>query len=209
MTNIEIWIDPLCPFCWTTARWVVDDIQPNRDIEITWRPISLLFKDSPEPESGYHKISSFTHGLLRIMESVRISDGNDGVFKFYWEVGARIHHDKTSTFDPIEALVAVGLDASHADAFDDDSWDDLIRSSMDEVLELAGTDVGTPIIATKNSGGIKNGYFGPVISRAPELKAGLAMWDGLIAMMDVDTFYELKRTRQGAPDPGERPSPRI
>ena len=87
--KIEIWVDPTCPFCWTTAKWVVEDVEPHRDLDITWRPISLLFKNSPEPESPYYEPSVFTHGLLRIMESVRVTDGNEGVFKLYWEAGAR------------------------------------------------------------------------------------------------------------------------
>lgn len=203
--NIEIWIDPACPFCWTTAKWIVEDVQPNRDLEIAWRPISLFFKNSPGPESPYYEPSVFSHGLLRIMESIRTTNGNEGVFGFYWESGTRIHHDKTQTFDPGEALVAAGLDLSHGDAFEDETWDSLIRSSMDEALVLAGDDVGTPIIAATNNDNVKNGYFGPVISHAPELKAGLAMWDGLIAMMSVDSFFELKRTRTEAPDPGKRP----
>jgi hypothetical protein len=33
------------------------------------------------------------------------------------------------------------------------------------------------------------------------------MWDALVTMMDVDSFFELKRTRTESPDPGERPSP--
>ena len=78
---------------------------------------------------------------------------------------------------------------------------------MDEALALAGDEVGTPIIATTNRDGIKNGYFGPVIGHAPTLKRGLAMWDALITMMDVDSFFELKRARTDAPDPGERPVP--
>jgi hypothetical protein len=35
------------------------------------------------------------------------------------------------------------------------------------------------------------------------------MWDALITMMDVDSFFELKRTRTHAPDPGERPVPKM
>ena len=31
------------------------------------------------------------------------------------------------------------------------------------------------------------------------------MWDALVAMMDVEGFWELKRTRTERPDPGERP----
>ena len=34
------------------------------------------------------------------------------------------------------------------------------------------------------------------------------MWDALVAMMDIDSFFELKRTRTEPPDPGARPTPR-
>ena len=33
----------------------------------------------------------------------------------------------------------------------------------------------------------------------------VAMWDALVAMMDVEGFWELKRTRTERPDHGERP----
>lgn len=191
-----------------TARWAVEEVEPNRDIEITWRPISLFFKNEPDPESEYYEAIWFTHRLLRVMESVRTTDGNEGVFKLYWELGARIHHDKDHTFSAADALATVGLDTSHAAAFDDESWDDVIRAGMNEGLALVGDDVGTPIIAFESSDGVKTGYFGPVISRIPNTEKSLAMWDALVAMMDVDTFFELKRTRTEGPDAGERPLPR-
>jgi hypothetical protein len=206
--NVEFWIDPACPFCWATARWMVDEVEPNRDVHIEWRPISLLFKNDPPNDSPYYEVALFTHRLLRVMESVRTTDGNEGVFKLYWEFGARIHHDRDRDFDPADALATVGLETSHAAAFDDDSWDEVIRAGMDEGLALTGTDVGTPIIAMENSDGDKVGYFGPVITRVPETKKSLAMWDALVEMTDIDSFYELKKTRTEAPDPGERPTPR-
>jgi hypothetical protein len=67
--------------------------------------------------------------------------------------------------------------------------------------------VGTPIIALENSDGVRAGYFGPVISRVPSTEKSLAMWDALVTMMDVDSFFELKRTRTESPDPGDRPPP--
>ena len=207
-TAVDFWVDPACPFCWATARWAVDEVAPHRDIDITWRPISLFFKNQPEPGSAYHEVSAFTHGLLRVMESVRTTDGNDGVSKLYWEFGSRIHHDGERSFDPAKALTEVGLDESHAAAFDDESWDVVIRESMDEALALVGDDVGTPIIALENSDGVRAGYFGPVISSIPTTDKSVKMWDALVAMMDVDSFFELKRTRTEAPDPGERPAPR-
>jgi hypothetical protein len=206
--KIDFWVDPGCPFCWATARWLVDEVQPHRDIDITWRPISLLFKNEPEPGTGWHDRAKFTHGLLRVMESVRTTDGNDGVFKLYWEFGSRIHHDKETPFDPADALTTVGLDTSHASAFDDASWDAVIRTGMDEGLELVGDDVGTPIIALANSNGVKTGYFGPVISRIPSTEKSVAMWDALVTMMDIDSFFELKRTRTEGAMAGDRPLPR-
>ena len=95
-----------------------------------------------------------------------------------------------------------------AAAFDHDSWDSVIRAGMDEGLELVGNDVGTPIIAFDNSDGVKAGYFGPIISRIPTTEKSVAMWDALVTMMDVDSFFELKRTRTEGPQPGDRPLPR-
>lgn len=206
--NVEFWVDPACPFCWTTARWIVDEVQPNRDIEITWKPISLFLKNEPPQDSPFHEPTKFTLGLLRVMEAVRKAEGEDAVFRLYWEFGSRIHHDEDSSFEPADALAAVGLDVAHAAAFDDTSWDPIVRAGHDEGLALVGTDVGTPIIAVTDADGVQRGYFGPVITSVPPTEQSLAMWDALVAMMGVDSFFELKRTRSELPDPGARPTPR-
>jgi hypothetical protein len=148
--------------------------------------------------------------MLRVLEAVRASAdtpeaGNDDVFNLYWELGARIHHDRELDFEIGDALTTVGLDPAHADAAHDESWDAPIRSAMDDGLGLVGQDVGTPIIATDNERGDRAGYFGPVITKIPSTDASLKMWDALMDMMDVDGFFELKKTRTDAPDPGARP----
>ncbi len=188
-----------------TARWVVDEVQPARDLTINWKPISLLFKNQPEEGSDYYQPVLFTHKLLRVMESVRETDGNDAVFRLYWEYGRRIHHDQSRDFTAAEALESVGLDAAHAAAFDDPQWDDTIRTQMDEGLALAGDDIGTPIIAFNDRKGVKQGYFGPVITAVPPTEDSLAMWDALVTMMNVEGFWELKRTRTERPHFGQRP----
>lgn len=188
-----------------TARWVVDEIKPARDIHIIWQPISLFFKNEPDEDSEHYEGSYFTHRLLRVMESVRSGEGDEAAFKFYWECGRRIHHDQSRDFTAVEAVEAIGLDPAYADAFDDDKWDAEIRTRMDAGLVLTGDNVGTPIIAFNNRDGVKQGYFGPVITRVPPTEDSLAMWDALIAMMNVEGFWELKRTRTEGPEFGERP----
>ena len=188
-----------------TARWVVDEVKPARDLNITWQPISLLFKNQPPEDSPYYEASAYTHKLLRVMESIRAAEGDDAVFPLYWEYGRRIHHDKDREFTAAQALEAVGLDVSHAAAFDDEKWDKEIRTRMDAGLDLCGDDVGTPIIAFDDRNGVRQGYFGPVITRVPNTEDSLAMWDALQTMMNIDGFWELKRTRTERPEFGERP----
>ena len=87
-----------------TARWVVDEVKDQRDLSITWQPISLLLKNEPPEDSDYYKAVRWTYQQLRVLESVRAAEGEEGVFRLYWELGARIHHDKDRTFEITEAL---------------------------------------------------------------------------------------------------------
>ncbi len=189
-----------------TARWVVDEVQSERDVDVTWQPLSLLLKNEPPEGSRYHTGVLATFKMLRVMESVRATEGNDGVFALYWELGTRIHHDGERDFDIVDALVSAGLPVSHAAAFDDESFDAEIRRRHDAGLELVGDDVGTPIIALDGADGTRQGIFGPVITRVPSKEDSLTLWDAMVAIMGVDGFWELKRTRTERPEFGDRPS---
>ena len=186
-----------------TARWVVEEVRPARDLRITWQPISLFVKNEPEPGTERHDRLLWTHKLLRVLESVR-SGGGD-IEALYWEYGRRIHHDKDRQFDPADALESAGIDPSHAGAFDDDTWDAEIERRMAVGLDLAGDDIGTPIIAFDNRQGERRGYFGPVITRVPSTEDSLALWDALASVVNIDGFWEIKRTRTERPDYGDRP----
>ncbi len=188
-----------------TARWVVDAVAPERDLEVTWKPISLFFKNEPTEDAGHYAPLLKTHKLLRVFASVQAADGNDAAFRFYWELGSRIHHDKDHEFSAEQALTSAGLDPVHASAFDDDSWDAAIRSGMDEGLALTGQDVGTPIIAFDDNAGERVALFGPVITSVPEGQDALDLWDGFMKVARVPGFWELKRTRTESPEFGERP----
>lgn len=188
-----------------TARWVVDEVRAARGLRITWQPISLLVKNDPPADSDYYAPAAFTHRLLRVMESLRAAEGDAAVEPLYWEYGRRIHHDGDRDFSAAAALAAIGRDSAHADAFDDDSWDAEIRKRMGAGLDLCGEDVGTPIIAFDDRKGIRQGYFGPVITRVPSAPNSLELWDALVAMMNIEGFWELKRTRTESPEFGKRP----
>jgi hypothetical protein len=189
-----------------TARWVVEAVAPHRDLEVTWQPISLLMKNEVGPDHERYPVYYRSHQMLRVMEAIRAEYGHDAVEPWYLLCGATIHHDGNRDHaDIVEMLEHLGLDPAMAGAADDTSWDAEIRRRMDQGLALAGDDIGTPIVATDNHEGERHAFFGPVITRVPPGELSLKLWDGLIGLMDVPGFWELKRVRTERPEFGDRP----
>jgi DSBA-like thioredoxin domain len=195
--KVEFWVDPACPFCWMTSRWMLE-VSEHRDIDISWQPISLLVKNATPPDSPFYDRVAFTRNLLRVMESVRAAGGEHEIGDMYTAFGTKIHHEGESIFDVLPVLDGLGL-GQHAGAMDDASFDPIIQSAMDDGLSLVGNDVGTPIIAIEGAAG-RVGLFGPVITVMPKGDAALKLWDGYLAMVDTPGFFELKRTRTTGPD---------
>lgn len=203
--RIDFFFDPSCPWCWATSRWLTE-VAPQRDVDIHWRSFSLYEKNK-ELESEYaqkHRSSSqAAHRLLRVAEALRADTGNNAVAAFYTETGARVHQDvqELEDVDAGDVLRAIGAAESHASATTDDTWDAVIRASMDEALALAGGEIGVPCIAYDQ----KAAYFGPVITPAPQGEGALELFDALATMARMDGFFELKRTRDRRPEFHERP----
>ena len=182
-----------------TSRWI-EAVSADRDLVIDWQPISLLFKNEMQPDHPFYTRVSRTRDLLRVIESVRAAGLATRIGELYTEFGRRIHNDDTPDFEVAPLLQQLGIDASHATALDDDTFDIVIRERMAVGLDLTGPDVGTPLIAIEKPDGNRVGFFGPVITTFPEPDAALALWEGFVLMAMHDGFFELKRTRTTAPD---------
>lgn len=202
--DVRFWFDPLCPWCWITSFWI-DEVARHRDITVDWRPISLKVRNEgreldPEYAEKVQPAMERSFALLRVVEAMRAAGRADRVRDVYVEFGRHFHHDEDGlTFDVADALAKAGVDPTFADAYDDESWDEHVRRSTRDAEDVAGDDVGTPIIAFEVDGEWR-GYFGPVIPSVPDTEQSLRLWDGLEAMVRVDGFYELKRTRTVGPD---------
>lgn len=196
---VDFWVDPICPWCWVTSRWI-EDVAPHRDLQINWRPISLKVKNGITADSPWFEGANYTHGLLRVLESVRAAEGSAPLGRLYTVYGEHIHHRDERTITAADLLAEAGLPVSHAAAFDDPVWDAAIQSAMNEGLALVGNDVGTPIIGFTDERGRRVGFFGPVISRRLPQADALRLWDAFAMLAPLDGFWELKRTRTEGPD---------
>lgn len=196
--HVRFWFDPACPFCWMTSRWLVR-VAAHRDVTIEWSPISLLMKNGTREGEPFFEEVTASHGMLRTVVALQAAGHGDRIGELYTELGRALHVDGTQV-DLRSVLEGLDLAASFASAADDESHDPAIRAAMDEGLALVGDAVGTPIIAVERQGGEGAiGLFGPVITRLPDVEASLRLWDGFLAMVATDGFFELKRTRSEAP----------
>lgn len=196
--HVRFWFDPACPFCWITSRWLVR-VATQREVTIEWSPISLLLKNGTREGEPFFAEVTASHGMLRTVEALRAAGQGHRIGELYTELG-RVLHVEGTTVDLREVLTGLGLDPAFAAAADDAEYDAAVRTSMDEGLALVGDAVGTPIIAVDRPDGTgRIGLFGPVITELPDVEASLRLWDGFLAMVATDGFFELKRTRSSAP----------
>jgi 2-hydroxychromene-2-carboxylate isomerase len=198
---VSFHFDPVCPWTWNTSRWLVE-VAGQRALPVTWRTFSLaIVNEGKEVPEQYRAPMAASRGALRVIEALRADGRNDDIGAFYTELGRRWHHDHEPVADEtvVAALGAVGLDA-YTKALDDDSWDDILRASLNEALDLAGPDIGSPVLRLDD-----RAMFGPIVSPPPQGEAAGALWDAVRAMIAADGVYEIKRGRSGGPVPGPRP----
>ncbi len=204
--SVDFYWDPVCPWCWITARWMID-VGQQKNIRLNWKFFSLkLINKGREIPPDFSLLHDIGLKALRVAAAVRQDFGNDGVGEFYSSLGTCYHHDKGDIDDPAaigSILRDCGFPSELAAAAGDEIRDREIQADMDCAILKAGTDVGVPLIVL--DGGNGAGFFGPVISPAPAGEDALKLWDAIVAAVAIPGFFELKRTRNIRPIFGNRP----
>ncbi|MDT0323297.1 mycothiol-dependent nitroreductase Rv2466c family protein [Streptomyces millisiae] len=202
-TPADFWFDPLCPWAWMTSRWMLE-VEKVRPVEVRWHVMSLAVLNEPrldEMPAQYAEMMKTAWGPVRVCVAAEQEHGSEVLGPLYTELGTRFHNRKQerdrATFE--EALVAAGLPASLADAAESTEYDERLRASHKEGIDLVGQDVGTPVIAVPGADGAQIAFFGPVVTPAPKGEAAARLWDGTLLVASTPGFYEIKRTRDAEP----------
>lgn len=203
--SVNFFADPCCPWTWNTSRWLVEAAR-LADVSITWRTLSLaeLNKDREVSEHFRPKLAC-SRRMARVLEALRAEGRNDDMQAMFTAYGTRVHHDDHDPGDQLIIACATACDVDlefTSTAINNESWDVAIELSVSEAMELAGPDVGSPIIAVPALG---RGFFGPIVSPPPTGPDALALWNVLAASFELPTFFELKRGRRDAVAFGPRP----
>lgn len=203
-TRVDMWFDPMCPWAWITSRWLLE-VETMRDIDVTWNVMSLaVLNEGRDVPPEYAEAMANAWKPVRVVIAAQRDHGDGVVLPLYTALGTRIHLDERTDYDAIidEALADVGLPTSLAEFGTSDSVDDLLIASHNRGIGLVGDDVGTPIIAVPGPGGEPIAFFGPIMTPAPHGDAAGQLWDGTLLVAGIPGFYELKRSRDAAPQFG-------
>lgn len=191
------WFDPLCPWAWITSRWILAAAEV-RPIDVEWHVMSLACLNAGRADlsEGYRKMLAEAWGPVRVCIATEEEYGPEVLGPLYTAMGTRFHVEGRPKDRPTmeEALAGAGLPTSLAGAADSGELDAALKKSHHAGMDLVGEDVGTPVISVRGAA-----IFGPVVTPAPRGEAAGVLWDGVLAVIGTEGFFELKRSRTTPP----------
>ncbi len=207
MTDVEVFVDPSCPWAWVTSRWVAE-VAPQRDLDVMWRSYCLEIRDdygvAPTVPEEYREAAlaghALSHRMLRIFEAARVQGGEAAVDGLYTAWGERYFRKGGARRDEAllaECVEACGLDTALVGAADDEKWDEPIVQSMEIAYRFGGPKTQTPTLAIYDDP--PHGFKGPVMTLGPTGDAALRLWDAISTISREDAFFEITRPRSRPP----------
>jgi predicted DsbA family dithiol-disulfide isomerase len=197
--RVDFWFDPFCPWAWITSRWFLE-AHKVRDFDISFHLLSLavLNEDDLPPEFSNPKIMAKVWAPVRVLAAAERAKGREILTPLYTAMGSRIHAGDNKEvgdllkkdFDEIiaQSLDEVGLPAELAEAATSEEYQDALRNSNIEGLNVPGAIAGVP---TVHINGVP--FFGPVLSRIPRGEEAGKLWDATLTLASYPDFWELKR----------------
>jgi hypothetical protein len=201
VTDVDLWVDPACPWAWITSRWLIE-VEQVRDVKVNFHVMSLsvLNEDKEVPEQ-YREMLARNWGPVRVLIAASQKYGPEVVRSLYGAMGTRVHLGQQGLGpDTIEAALAeLELDPELAEAAGSTEFDEALRASHEAGMRPVGQEVGTPVVHVPGPTDEKIAFFGPVVTPIPRAEAAGKLWDGVLAVAGTDGFFELKRTRDRSP----------
>lgn len=190
--DVRIWLDPVCPFSWNTARWL-DAVAIESGIPVDWQLMSLAVlnegREQPDVQQARMRDS---RQVGRLMAGIQCELGQQGLRTAYFAFG-RLYFDESLPLDAELAdrvLGAVAPPATTRETLSDASLDAVVRRSHEAGQRALGDIGGSPLVQVNG-----RTFFGPVLTAVPEHDSARALFDAVAALAQVPEFAQLQRPR--------------
>lgn len=197
---IQFSLDPRCPWCWQTSKWV-RQLEAAGTVDVRWGTFSLELQNFDKPLDEFDGTRAVSGPALRTLVALREGDGNLAAGRFYAALGERYFDgEEDLTDDTVRAaLVDASLDTAWLDKAmgDESTWATVVAEHRELTEETRS--FGVPTI--RLDGGRGPAIFGPVISNEPaSVDEATRLWEHVTWLVRYENFSELKRDRTIQPD---------
>lgn len=196
MADVDLYLDPVCPFSWVTARWLLD-AAPSTHTGVTLRQMNLaVLNEGEDADAKHQQMMERSKRLGRLFAAAVRERGPDAFAGLYDSIGRRIHvrRDELTPAAIHDALAENDLPESLADALDDTSLDQAVRQAHQASQDVLGDEGGSPIMAVDGSA-----LSGPVLTRTPSKEDGVRLLEAVLTAASIPEFAALQRPYQGPP----------
>ncbi|WP_371674698.1 disulfide bond formation protein DsbA [Streptomyces sp. NBC_00289] len=200
--RVDLWCDPVCPWAWTTAQWLLE-VRRYRPLALRFRVMSLVLLNEgrTDVDARYRLLARHGWGPARLCIAAEQDFGPQSLARLYPAL-ARRFHDKPVRRGPSalrDALTEAQLPPHLVQTATSTVHDEALRVSHEQAVAAFGAQAGTPLLSLHQEGRTATTFFGPVLDTVPLGADAVRLWDGLFALMLTSGFRELKRHRGAEP----------
>lgn len=193
--KVTLWLDPVCPFSWNTARWL-RAVAEKAGWAVDWRLMNLaVLNEGRELPPAQRARMRDSQQIGRLMTAIAREPGTTGWVGAYFAFGER-YFDRSEPLDAslvARVLMAVGARGAIAAAVSDASLDELVRQQHQAGQDALGETGGSPILRIG-----EHAFFGPVLTALPDAQAAAALFDAVATLAATPQFAQLQRPRTAA-----------
>lgn len=199
-TTVDFWLDPLCPWSYLTAEWLLE-VQQHAPVDVRWGVTSLsVLNEGNDVPQQWPELMRQGWGPVRVPVAAQQHSGPETFVPLMQAIARRWHVEERRDLPAIisEAVAECGLPESVADAAWDTSLDDEVRRAHGEAFALGGSDVGSPILGFAGPDG-PVGFMGPIVARVVRGREAVDVFEATRTLALTPGFFELKSTRNLPP----------
>ena len=194
-SKVTLWLDPVCPFSWHTARWL-RAVAGQTGLAVDWRLMNLaVLNEGRELPPAQQARMRDSQQIGRLMAAIAGELGPAGWADAYFAFGERYFERS----EPVDAnlvahvLMSVGVRGAVAAAVADASLDEFVRQQHQAGQDALGETGGSPILRIGD-----RTFFGPVLTAVPDADATTALFDAVTTLAAIPQFTQLQRPRAAA-----------